>query len=130
MKKTTETTEEIVWIYNREKKIIYYEEPYSTTKEQLDHNFQRISKLSREFGKFFLIVDLTKASRPNAEIRQHIHQKFAIIKSTVIHVSIFTEKNLLLNMAATFVMKKTGLPSFSIHKKLAEAEKAIEKHQG
>ncbi len=130
MEKTTQPKEDIVWVYSKEKRIIYYKEPYSTSKEQLDINFQTISKLSKDFGKFYLIVDLSNASRPTAEIRQHILEKFAIIRSTVQHVAIFTEKNLLLNMAATFVMKKTGLPSFSIHKKQKDAEKAIEKHQG
>ncbi|MEP5610919.1 MAG: hypothetical protein ABJP45_01655 [Cyclobacteriaceae bacterium] len=121
--------QEIVRVYNQEKNIILYQEPYSTTKEQLDINFQKISKLSKDFGDFYLLIDLTAASRPNAEIRQHIFEKFAIIKSSVQHVAIFTEKNLLLNMAATFIMKKTGLQSFSIHKKLKEAEQAIEKNR-
>lgn len=118
---------EIVSIYDQEKRIIYYKEPYATSIEQLDSNFAKIHKLGKALGKYFLIVDLTLASRPTAEIRQHIFKKFGLIKSNVLHVAIFTEKNILLNMAATFVMKRTKLQSFSIHKKLKEAEAAIEK---
>ncbi|MEP1096999.1 MAG: hypothetical protein ABJG78_17910 [Cyclobacteriaceae bacterium] len=126
MKESNLPEQEIVRVYDEEKRIIIYQEPYSTSKEQLDFNFQKISKLSKDFDEFFLLIDLTIASRPTAEIRQHIFRKFAIIKSTVKHVAIFTEKNVLLNMAATFVMKKIGLRSFSIHKTQKEAEQAIE----
>lgn len=130
MEETTHSDQEIVRVYNSEKGIIYYKEPYATSKGQLDHNFQKVSKLSKDFDGFFLLVDLTIAQRPTAEIRQHIFRKFAIIKSSVKHVAIFTDKNILLNMAATFVLKKTGLQSFSIHKTLKEAEQAIEKKRG
>ena len=119
-----------VWIHDKYKKIIYYKEPYSTTKEQLNENFQLINDLAKSFGKFYLIVDLTEASRPKAEIRQHILKKFDLIKKNVGHVAIFTEKNLLLNMAATFVLRKTGLSSFTVNQKLKEAEEAIEKFKG
>ena len=118
---------EIVWLHSQEKKIIFYKEPYSTTIEQLDINFQTIDNLGKSLGKYHLLIDLTGASRPKAEIRQHIFEKFQLIKSGLLHVGIFTGKNLLLNMAATFIMRKVGLNSFSIHKSLKEAEEAIER---
>jgi len=121
--------QEIVRVYDEKKSIIIYREPNSTTKEQLDTNFQKISKLSKDFDGFYLLVDLTLASRPTPATRQHIFEKFALIKSSVQHVAIFTEKNMLLNMAATFIMQKTELQSFSIHKKLKEAEQAIEEYR-
>ena len=121
------TQSDQVWIHDDKRKIVFYKEPVSTTKEQLDYNFHKIAELAKPYENFFLILDLTIASRPGPEIRQHIMENFALINPKLVHASIFTGKNFILNMAATFVLKKSGLGSYSIHKTQEEAEKALEK---
>ena len=121
--------ENLVWVHNKDKRIIFYREPSTTSKEQLDFNFQTIYELAKPFEDFYLILDLTKAKRPGPEIRQHILEKFALIQPNLSHLAIYTGKNFILNMAATFIMKKTGLKSYSIHKTLAEAEKKLGKER-
>ncbi len=118
---------DIVWLHNDQKRIIFYKEPPTTSKGQLDYNFQRISKLAKNYQDFYLILDLTNAKRPDPEIRQHILEKFDLIKGKLAHMSIFTGKNFIVNMAATFILKKVQLKSYSIHKTQSEAEAAIEK---
>jgi len=123
---TSKSEDKIVWIHNQENRVIFYSETYTTTKEQLDLNFDAIDEITESLENFFLIIDLTKASRPNAALRHHLFKKFKLIEDKLSHLAIFTGKNLLLNMAATFVIRKAGVRSFSIHKTLIEAEKAIE----
>ncbi len=117
-----------VWIHNNKKRIIYYREPKSTTKEQLDFNFNKIWALAKPFNDFTLILDLTYADRPGPEIRQHILDCFDLIRPKLTHVAIFTGKNFIINMAANFVLRKTKLGSYTIHKTQEEAEEALEKH--
>ncbi|MEQ9403355.1 MAG: hypothetical protein RIM99_07220 [Cyclobacteriaceae bacterium] len=117
---------DLIWVYDNDKRIIFYREPETTTKNQLDHNFQEIKKMTRSFEDFFMILDLTVAKRPNAEIRQYILEKFELVKNKLSHVAVVTGKNFIINMAVTFILRKSKLKSYSIQKTLAEAEKSID----
>ena len=73
----------------------------------------------------FLIIDLTEALRPDAETREYLRQKFHPIKDNLEHVAIYTGKNVILNIAAKFVLRGIGLEPYSLHTKHEEALAAI-----
>lgn len=86
--------------------------------------FQRVAELRREHDREFLIVDLTTASRPDAATRKVLTQESKIIRNFK-HVAIFTGKNIIINTVARFVFSSV-YDSYSVHKSLRDAEKAIE----
>lgn len=121
-----DSEERNVWVHNHDENVLFYKEIPEPTKSTLTENFEQLSKLSKTYKKFFLIIDLSEAERPSAEIRQHISEELKFFKEKVIHLAIYTGQNFILNMAVTFTFRKVNLKSYSIHKTLEEAEQAIE----
>jgi hypothetical protein len=67
--------------------------------------FDRLNRLSRNFDEWYLIIDLTEASQPSAEIRAHIQKKLLELKSPKLIALVIN--NFLIRLAARFVMGNT-----------------------
>lgn len=115
-----------VWVHDDQNRILFYREVPKPTKQSLTDNFKRVAKLAKDYEEFSLLIDLSNAERPSAEIRQHVSEKLGLFREKINHLAIYTGKNFILNMAVTFTFRKVNLESYSIHKTLEEAEKAIE----
>ena len=120
------TKEEIEALRNRvsfhkDFAVLFREVPVVTI-FQFDVCVDRIEELLHEHDCHSLIIDLREAPRPGAEHRDHFRRRFDQLGLT--RMAVFTGKNFLLNIAAQFVLTSLSLP-FSVHKTLAEAEKAI-----
>jgi hypothetical protein len=111
-----------VYLYKDD--IIMYKEIPAPSIFSLDLFFDNIKEITGTFSSFYMIIDLTEAERPRADIRNHLKKRFPELKNLE-HASVFTEKNFMLNIAAKFVMTGIGLKSFSVHKTLEEALEAI-----
>jgi hypothetical protein len=96
---------------------------------QLDLFWDRIGKLVAGRSPFFLLIDLTEARRPSAEVRAHLGHLFAT-RPQAKHTAVFVGSNLLLRVAARFVLAAAGLERFSIHGGRAEALAAIDRARG
>lgn len=99
--------------------LIWHETPIPTT-YQVNIFGEKLAELTQEAKEFYLIIDLTEAARPSAEIInciRNIMQGF----SGMHHAAIYTGKNFILNIAAKFVMERVGFASYSIHKTKEEA---------
>jgi len=68
-----------------------------------------------------LLIDLTEAQPPNAEIRSRLKRLFGA-QSNLRTAAVFTGKNFMLNVAAKFVLGgSVGLKNFSVHTTLEQA---------
>ncbi len=75
-------------------------------------------------GPVDILIDLTGAGRPNAAAREGLRALFGSIPSLGA-VAAYTERNLLLNSAARFVLRKSCPGRSSVHKTKQEALDAI-----
>lgn len=91
---------------------------------ELDLFFEKLKQLSADFSQFYLLVDLTEAGRPNAEIRDHLRKRLNEFDN-LRHIALFTGRNFMLNIAAKFVFNGSVNISVSVHKTLEEALEAI-----
>ena len=79
--------------------------------------FARITELSDRYASFSLVIDLSEATRPNAERRALIQKCFnQELRDKVDHLAIFTGKNFLLNTVTKFVLYGLRMRSTSVHK--------------
>jgi len=116
--------QEQVFLYDPN--IVYYKEikivtPFSV-RTLFDKSDELISRIDGEAG---IIMDLRRAQVPSAKTRRAINQRFTKITESVRHCSFYLGGNILIRGAARFVMHQTSLQSFSIHKELDDAIKAI-----
>ncbi|MCH8904615.1 MAG: hypothetical protein IIA45_11950 [Bacteroidetes bacterium] len=94
----------------------------------LEIMFNRVDELSMNIQKYYLIIDLVETHRPNAAIRVKIKEQFQKRMKNIKYAVAYTEMNLLLNIAATFVfsfMFEKG--NFSVVKSFQDALNEIEK---
>lgn len=117
-----------VYFYDKEKRIIFFDEVPIATLRSVDYTFNVLNELIEPFNTFYLIINLSKTQRPRSKIRKQLMDRFEPIKDSIRHCSVFTGKNLFMNMAAKFVMKQFYLNSVSFHKTRKEAELNIEKY--
>ncbi len=75
-------------------------------------------------GPIDILIDLTGAGRPDAAAREGLRALFGSI-ANIGAVAAFTERNLLLNSAARFVLRRSCPKNSSVHKTKEEALDAI-----
>lgn len=112
-------------VYFYKDNIIMFKEVPVQSNFQLDIFWEKINEITKGKDKFYLIIDLTEASPPSAKIRKYLKKKFSDSINKLPHVSVFTESNFMLNVAAKFVLSGIGFSSYSVHKTLEEALKEI-----
>ncbi len=103
--------------------VLFFEVPVPSP-YQLDIAWGRIGELTNHLPRFFLVVDLSVASRPKPEVRTHL-KNLILTRRQPAYTAIATEANFVLNVAARFVFASTGLRNFSIHRHRADAIAAI-----
>ena len=88
-------------VFEFEPGIIYWYETAHQTPWSVDQMWARRKELYNGGDAFVVIVDLSRAGRPDAEARQFLKEVAADPK--VSYFSVFTEKNILINAVARFV---------------------------
>ncbi len=116
-----ELLNEQVFIY--EDNIIYYREAPIITTYQLNVYKKKIDELAKKIESFYVIVDLTHAAPPGPNERYFLKDFFSTYKGLK-HLSVFTNKNFILGIAAKFVIRSFG-KEFSVHKTFNQALKKI-----
>jgi hypothetical protein len=91
---------------------------------QIDLFFNKIAEIAANLEYFYMIIDLSEANRPSAEVRDHL-KKRAVELTNLKYVSIFTGGRLMLNIAAKFVCVACGMKSYSVKNTLEEALEAV-----
>jgi|GEM_PF-2530844 hypothetical protein len=107
-------------IFVLEPGIVFIHEIPQQTPFTVEIERARLFELAAAFTEFILVIDLTKAARPTAEIRNEIGK--IISAPGLAHTVVFTGKNILLNAAARFVFASVfGRGNFTLLKSCAEA---------
>lgn len=81
---------------------------------------RRLHELSQPWAHYDLLIDLTAARPPSAKVRAALRRLFTDqpkLRRTVV----FTEKNLMLSIAAKLVLTNSGLRNFAVYKTCGEA---------
>lgn len=86
--------------------------------------FDALQALTNDLDRFCLLIDLSEAGRPSAEVRSVLKQRFGALRGKLQHVAVYIEEHVVLRTAAKFVLS-TMLDSVSIHASRDEAVAAI-----
>ena len=125
------TEEEVAAIRSRvsiyTSNIILLKEVHKPTEFTVAILFDEVERLSKELDNPSMLADVRDASVPNSKVRKAINERFKGINQFVDHVSYCVGGNILIQAVARFVMYNTKLDSYSIHKSIEDAEKALEK---
>ena len=93
------------------------------TEFSVDVMAQRVAELEADLDAYALLIDLTRAGRPSAGVRVRLRAAFR--RDKLVHAAAFTERNVLLNAAAYFVLNGLGLRSHSVSRTREQALAAI-----
>jgi hypothetical protein len=112
-------------IYLYKPGVIMYRELPIQSIFHLDLFQEKLIEVGGALPPYALLIDLTAARPPNAEIRSRLKTLFSAQKN-LRTAAVFTGKNFMLNVAAKFVLSGIGLKSFTVHKTLEEALQAVD----
>lgn len=102
--------------------IVYWYEVVYVNEASVTIQKEKLEEIVKEWDSFVLLIDLTRAEKPNAEARKNLKRIFDHPKLK--YVSIFTETNLLLRVAAKFVLSSSvNGRNYEVYKTFVEAEK-------
>lgn len=90
----------------------------------LDLFEQRINELSRKLHSYCLLIDLTEAEFPDADVRIRLKKLFGSL-ARLRGIAAFTGRNFLMNTAARYVLNEPYLPPFTVHTTQQEALEAL-----
>ncbi|MDH5366825.1 MAG: hypothetical protein OEW67_07550 [Cyclobacteriaceae bacterium] len=113
-------------IYFIEDDIIVFNEILDPTSFTYDLQFGNLRKLTQHLDKYYLIINVADAKRPNAENRAKIKSEFKKISHKVQHVCVVTGENFWTNTLANFILRGTGYKSFITCKEFDKAKKIID----
>lgn len=85
----------------------------------------KLNELGQEFTSYFLLVDLSNTGLPGFKVMRQLSDSLSK-QENLVHIAIFNEKNIFLNIAARNVLNFIGFESYSLHKTKEQALQAIE----
>jgi hypothetical protein len=106
--------------------IIYYDEAPILSTFQLDVYWGEIKRLIEQSNEpCYLLINLVNSEPPGAAERARLKHHAIPLKGKINYVSIYTERNKLINYVAKFVLGGVGFLESSIHSTKDQAIKAI-----
>jgi hypothetical protein len=94
----------VTWHNQSDDTIMYQEVPKAST-QTVDHFFMVLGKMCKSNPKKkYVIIDLSEAELPTAELRRHITNGFKDHADQVEAICVFANKNKLMNIAAQFII--------------------------
>ena len=116
--------EKYIYIIESDDLVINVKETKTTTVNQVNKYFDYIEELSKN-NSFTIIIDLSDATPPNAEIRYEIQNRFKPIKHLIKSYKIVVGPNFLIQIAAKFTMASLGLKKYEIYSTLEKAKETL-----
>lgn len=93
--------------------IILFKELDKTTPESVELHWDYITEIAN--GKaFYLIIDLSEATPPSAEVRFALKKRYTEIKDLVIYTNVVVGNNFLLKIVTRFVAAIIGAKNYNI----------------
>jgi len=118
----------VSWLDRSDDTIIYHEVPHASI-ETVDYFFMSVTKLCKPNPKAkYLIIDLSEAELPTAELRRHISERFKDYSTLFEAICVFSDKSKLINIAAQFIIsfQPELFKGTSVHSDLAHCLTKIE----
>jgi hypothetical protein len=118
----------VTW-YNQSVDIIMYQEVPKASIQTVDHFFMVLGKMCKSNPKKkYIIIDLSEAELPTAELRRHITNGFKDHADQVKAICVFANKNKLMNIAAQFIIsfQPKLFDRMTVHNDLAHCLTKIE----
>jgi hypothetical protein len=103
-----------------ERLLLVHEIPVQTS-FSINLMFDRLDELTRDWDRFAYVLDLTEATRPDAEVRAAIKNRVAPISARVAHVAAVVGGNRIMRAMARIVGYGMGLRHLSVHETRQEA---------
>lgn len=117
-------------LYELEPSIFIWHEIPVQTAFTVRLSLARLNELGAHLPSFSYIVDLREAGTPTQEVRATLMQQLNEAMPKLSAIAVWTEKNVLLNVAAKFVVAGMGLKkTCSLHKTLPDCLVALRKHR-
>lgn len=93
--------------------IVLFKELDKTTAESVDLHWDYITEIAN--GKaFYLIVDLSEATPPSAEVRFALKKRYMDIMDSIIYTNVVVGKNFLLKIVVRLVAATIGAKDYNI----------------
>ena len=119
---TVDELHQHVWQHSED--TLVWREVSAPTVYTVETMAQRLHTLAAPLHTHALLIDLTGAGRPSGDVRSALKAAFG--RYPLYHAAAFTERNMILNAFAYFVLGGLGLPSHSVHRTQASALMAID----
>lgn len=108
--------------------VFYFKDVAVQSIFQLNLMFGQLEKIRKSIESWYLIVDLTQTHQPNAEIREHIRQKYLSMDSPRL-VALVVGKNKLIRLAIRFVAGRTLKTPYTVVETVEHALQKIQAEQ-
>ena len=105
-------------------RIIEYFEIDKASEESINVFWERVEEFV-DGNPFHFIVDLSEAEPPNADIRAAVHARYNRVSDKCVSTQAIIKNNILLKIAAKFVMSSIGIKNFRTAKNFEEAKQHI-----
>lgn len=107
--------------------IVLYEEVPVQSVFQIELMFEKLAEITADLDRFFYVIDLSGAQRPPADLRLLLRERFQQFHERIVHTSVHTGKNFMLNVAIKFVFNGFGFSSYTVHRTQEQALEEIER---
>jgi len=105
--------------------VICYQEAFVLSTFQIEIMTQKVQELIVKGQEYFMIMNLSQSQRPNTAQRQKIRECFSKFTDAIVYTSIYTQSNVINNIAAKFILGSIGFPVNSVHTTREQSLNAI-----
>jgi len=113
-----------------QKDTVVWKEPKNISLFTLEICTEKIIELVAGLDRFYLIVDLSEAGRPDMEYINALKIKMLEMAERGMQgIFIYFEKNIMIRSVAKYVAARIGIPVFSVSRTLEEALSEIQKRR-
>ena len=100
--------------------IILYREAKEPNRKQINNYFDFLTELIMD-KQFHIIIDLTEAKPPNADVRNAVKNRFLQLEDYILSYQVYVGSNFLLKIAVKFIGSSMGINNFKLVSTIEEA---------
>ena len=90
----------------------------------------RLEALLENNTPVYLLLNLSEVGKPDSEMRSYLRKKINEMGDHIIHVTVCSGKNHMINAAMSFIFGLTKFNSFSMHKSIDDCHRKIKRLNG
>lgn len=105
--------------------ILQWKQQRGATASDVDAGWLEIARVAADLDNFFMLADLTEATRPQGKVRSRLRRNLAALADRIGHIAFYTGSNAALKVAIQFAFEGVGLRSYSVHETRQKALETI-----